>query len=155
MFSAADAALASHETDEKKFDIFMTRFLTDLFTPLALVNSEDFRWMRLHERASASDQDAKPDFFIAPVEFVDKKFPSSNTATSAERERERADAGGLFRFGVPANWRLRDFVRVLESKVVPLRQCRIRRAHPLFAEARRRSPPYAGHALQSDGCLAC
>jgi hypothetical protein len=117
VFSTTDAQLAITKTDEKKFDIFMTPFLTELFAPLTLVTSEDFRWIRLHEHAAASDQDGKPDFLIAPVEFVERRTPSAGTSLSAVRD---ATSDVLFRFGVPASWSLRDFVRVLESKAMAL-----------------------------------
>lgn len=124
VFSANDVKLASECESEKNFDIYITSFLSSLFPSFAVINSEDFAWLRVKVDAESSPLDAKPDFFIAPTECYEKKILKCDSKSATEREEMRKrytqEKNVSFRFGILADWRLRDSVYILESKFVAL-----------------------------------
>jgi hypothetical protein len=102
-------------TDEQLFDVFMTPHLSRLFPRRALVNSENFPWLQTLSNDRSLDQ--KPDFFLCPASFYSPRTPNTATTLGGTLDAERKAVGGDFRFGVLADWRLRDAVCVFESKL--------------------------------------
>ena len=118
VFSEDDFITASSLPSEELFDVFVTPFLHRLFRPRILVNSEFFCWVQTGGKA------LKPDFFVVPhVGCYAKRLPKYNSKTTAFIEEVTnnlpADIENdvVFRYGVLADWRLRNNVIVLSSKL--------------------------------------
>jgi hypothetical protein len=115
VFDEGARATAVAFTDEQLFDVFMTPHLARLFPNRTVVNSENYQWLQTHANKRSLDQ--KPDFFVCNASFYAPRIPGVDTTKGATLDDARNVQGGEFRFGVPADWKLRDAIVIISSKM--------------------------------------
>jgi len=106
---------------EAHLNASLTPHFTRIFerSGLVLVNSEVNPW--LQQPYGSSHDKMKPDFFVLPlgfwtgVEVSDSEAQQVVRHRRAELQQEHKDL--CFRSGIPADWRLRDALFILEGKV--------------------------------------
>jgi len=111
-----DAIETLSYTTEKVFDALVASHLQRLFAPWIVLNGEDHQWI---DTKGAKQNRQKADFNVChPALALHKAPPSCKSAPKISKIRQEASRNNKpLLYGIPADWRLRDGVIVIESKM--------------------------------------